>query len=301
MNYKHKLLRSWAIVQSVSQERYTLKQLARCNLPAGDKMLELYQFELSHYSEKVRLLLDYKGLAYRKIEVTPGVGQLELFQMSGKRQVPVLKDGNTVIADSTAIAMYLDRQYPDRPLIPTDPKKRGLVLLMEEWADESIGMKSRKALFGGLTKDQNFRTAVLPASTPDIVKNLIAAVPSELLNLVGFGVGASPDAVLDATDALRQDLEALTLILQDSPYLVGDTPTLADFAVAGLSMLIKFPDGPYLDLPIALRGKGVPGLADNPLYESFFIWRDRLYAQYRKPLTTTTTTTSTTPTSIEID
>jgi glutathione S-transferase len=41
-------------------------------------MLELYQFELSHYSEKVRLLLDYKGLAYRKIEITPGIGQVDL-------------------------------------------------------------------------------------------------------------------------------------------------------------------------------------------------------------------------------
>ena len=39
-------------------------------------MLELYQFELSQYSEKVRLILDYKGLEYRKIEVTPGVGQI---------------------------------------------------------------------------------------------------------------------------------------------------------------------------------------------------------------------------------
>jgi glutathione S-transferase len=100
---------------------------------------ELYQFELSQYSEKVRLILDYKGLAYRKIEVTPGIGQVELFQMSGQRKVPVLKDGSRIIADSTEIAKYLDRQYPDRPLIPTDPKQRGLCLLIEEWADESIG------------------------------------------------------------------------------------------------------------------------------------------------------------------
>ena len=60
-------------------------------------MLELYQFEFSQFSEKVRLILDYKGLAYRKIEVVPGMGQLELMRMSGQRQVPVLKDGNTII------------------------------------------------------------------------------------------------------------------------------------------------------------------------------------------------------------
>ncbi len=260
-------------------------------------MLELYQFELSQYSEKVRLILDYKGLAYQKIEVTPGVGQLELFRLSGQRRVPVLKDGNTVIADSTAIAMYLDKQYPEKPLIPVDSKSRGLCLLIEEWADESIGIKSRKVLFGGLSKDLNLRASILPSGTPDIVKNLVSAVPPEVLDVVGFGVGYTPDAVKEAQEALKQDLEALSLMLLDSPYLVADYPTLADFAVAGLSMLLKFPEGNYLNIPETLKGKGVPGFADNAAYRTFFNWRDRLYNQYRKPLTTTNTA----PTSIQID
>ena len=80
-------------------------------------MLELYQFELSHYCEKIRFILDYKGLEYRKVEVTPGIGQLDLFKMSGQRQVPVLKDGNEVIADSTAIAQYLDNK--NIPIAPS--------------------------------------------------------------------------------------------------------------------------------------------------------------------------------------
>lgn len=263
-------------------------------------MLELYQFELSQYAEKARLILDYKGLPYRKIEVTPGIGQVELFQLTGQRKVPVLKDGNTYIADSTEIAKYLDRQYPDRPLIPTDPKQRGLCLLIEEWADESIGIKSRKALFGALSQDQSFRNSLLPTATPDIVRNLIELVPPDVLKVLGFGVGYSPDVVKAATADLKQDLEALCLLLSDSPYLVGDQPTLADLAVAGLSMLIKFPDGPYLDLPATLKGKGVPGLADSVVYQPFFSWRDRLYAQYRKPLAGSSTTSSS-PTSIEID
>ena len=55
-------------------------------------MIELYQFEFSQYSEKTRLILDYKGLEYRKIEVTPGVGQIELLQKYGYSKVPILKD-----------------------------------------------------------------------------------------------------------------------------------------------------------------------------------------------------------------
>jgi glutathione S-transferase len=263
-------------------------------------MLELYQWELSQYSEKVRLILDYKGLIYRKIEVTPGIGQVDLFRLTGQRQVPVLKDGSKYITDSTEIAKYLDLEYPERPLIPKDPKQRGLCLLMEEWADESIGNKGRTALFSAISQDQNFRKSLLPTSTPDIFKSLVGGVPRDVLTILGLGVGYSPDVIKSAIADLKQDLEALTLLLADSPYLTGDEPTLADLAVAGLSILLKFPEGAYLDLPASIRGKGVPGLADNPNYEPFFAWRDRLYAQFRKPLIDVSPT-GTAPTSIQID
>jgi glutathione S-transferase len=245
-------------------------------------MLELYQFEASHYCEKIRLILDYKQLPYLPIEVTPGVGQLELFQLSGQRQVPVLKDGDTIVADSSAIATYLERQYPERSILPTEPRQRGLCLLMEAWADESIGLNARKAMIGAFSQHPNFRTSVLPSSTPELLRNLISAVPGDVLSLLGSGVGFGSDAVKAATDTLKQNLEALCLILQTSPYLVGDQPTLADFAVAGLSMYIKFPAGRYVDLPAGICDKGVPGLADDPAYSAFFEWRDRLYADYRK-------------------
>ncbi|MEM6426002.1 MAG: glutathione S-transferase family protein [Cyanobacteria bacterium P01_D01_bin.128] len=270
-------------------------------------MIELYQFEASHYCEKVRLILDYKKLTYKKIEVTPGVGQFELFQKSGQRQVPVLQDRSEIIPDSTAIAQYLDQKYPDSPVLPADPKQRGLCLMMEAWADESIGLNARKAMIGAFNQHPNFRTALLPAATPDLVKNLVGAVPGDVLNLLGIGVGFGGEAVKEATDILRQNLEALCLILQDSPYLVADHPTLADFAVAGLSMYIKFPAQEYIDLPEGICDKGVPGLADDPAFESFFAWRDRLYADYREvriptpPTGTATGSSRRGPQSISID
>lgn len=266
-------------------------------------MLDLYQFEMSHYSEKVRLILDYKGLDYRKVEVTPGVGQIEIFQLSGQRQVPVLKDDVEVIPDSTAIAFYLDKKYPERPLVPTDAKQRGLCLLMEEWADESIGLNGRKAMLGAFGNDPAFRMAVLPKAAPDFLKTLVGSVPHEAFDMLGMGVGLGPDVIKAARTALKQDLESLCLLLGESPYLLGDQPTLADLAVAGMTMYIKFPSGNYLDIPDGLKGRGVPGLADNPAYEPFFEWRDRLYADIRKvsavPLASGSTGSA--PTPIEID
>ncbi|MGL5836339.1 MAG: glutathione S-transferase family protein [Waterburya sp.] len=264
-------------------------------------MLELYQFELSHYSEKVRLILDYKQLEYRKIEVIPGVGQIELMQKSGSRQVPVLKDGSTYITDSTEIALYLERKYPEHPILPTDALTKGQCLLMEEWADVSIGAKGRKAFIGALNQNQNFRTSLLPANTPDLVKTAVGAIPGAVLDVLGTGVGFGGDAVKEAKKGLTQDLEALCLILQNQPYLTGDKPTLADLAVAGLSIYLKFPTGSYLDIPDPLKGKGIPGLGDNLAFEPFFAWRDRLYTDFRKGSSAPSTTANSSPTSINID
>jgi glutathione S-transferase len=263
-------------------------------------MIELYQFEMSHYAEKVRLILDYKGLPYRKIEVTPGIGQIELFQMSGQRKVPVIKDGSEVIADSTAIAEYLDRTYPGKPIIPSDPKQRGLCLMLEQWADESIGLNARKGLIGSISQNQSFRTAVLPSSVPDVLKNLVGAIPGDFLGILGTGVGMGPDSVKEATDALKRSLTALSFLLMEQPYLVGDAPTLADFAVAGLSMYIKFPTGAYLDIPVSLKGKGVTGIADVSIFDPFFNWRDKLYADFRAS-GSYTPPSGAAPTSINID
>lgn len=262
-------------------------------------MLELYQFELSQYSEKVRLILDYKGLEYRKIEVTPGVGQVELLQKSGSRQVPVLKDGSTYIADSTEIAFYLERKYPEMPILPEDPLARGQSLLIEEWADESIGFKGRKAFVGALNQNQSLRASVLPQETPDVLKTLVGAIPGQLLEVLGTGVGFGHEAVKQANGAIKQDLEALCLILEKQPYLTGNTPTLADLSVAGLSMILKIPEGSYLDIPSSLKGKGIPGIADHSSFEPFFAWRDRLYAQYRKGSSTLINNSG--PTSISIE
>lgn len=264
-------------------------------------MLELYQFELSHYSEKVRLILDYKGLAYRKIEVTPGIGQLDLYRLSGQRQVPVLKDGAEVIADSTAIAHYLEHTYPDRPILPNDPREKGLCLLMEEWADESIGLNGRKVMLDAFSQHPAFRSAALPASAPSLLKTLIEAVPNEALDVLGMGIGFGPEVAKTARKAMQQNLEALCLLLADNPYLIGDRPTLADFAVAGLSMYVKFPESVCLEIPETLKGKGVPGLADDPAYTTFWAWRDRLYADYRKPPISGGSGSSTAPTSINIE
>jgi glutathione S-transferase len=264
-------------------------------------MIKLYQFEACPYCEKVRFLLDYKQLPYEKVEVTPGLGQLDLWQKSGQTQVPVLEDKGELIPDSTAIALYLDRTYSERPLLPTDSHQRGLCLALEDWADTVLGSNSRTAAIAAWFQHSNVRTAVLPETTPDWAKAIVGAFPGELISLLGTGLGAvRPGPVKTAHLALQQALESLCLMLNQQAYLLGDQPTLADFAVAGLTMALKFPGYQYVDLPEGLCDRGLPGLADDETYRPFFDWRDRLYADYRQ-LREQSQGEASTPMSIDIE
>ena len=90
-----------------------------CRLFLVATMLELHQFRHSAFCLKVRMVLQAKGLSYRTVDVSPGIGQLAVFRLSGQRQVPVLVDGDTVLADSSAIARHLEQREPEPNLLPS--------------------------------------------------------------------------------------------------------------------------------------------------------------------------------------
>ena len=108
-------------------------------------MMELHQFRHSAFCLKVRMVLQAKGLTYQVVEVTPGLGQLNVFRLSGQRQVPVLVDGDVVLADSSTIARHLEAMQPEPPLIPVDPQQAAQVYLIEDWADTTLARAGRSA------------------------------------------------------------------------------------------------------------------------------------------------------------
>ena len=236
-------------------------------------MLELHQFRHSAFCEKVRLVLAAKGLEYSVVEVVPGVGQLELYRLSGQRQVPVLVDGPEVIADSTAIALHLEAREPQPALLPSDPVPRAQVRLLEDWADTTLAAGARLALVQAAAADPVLRTALLPEATPDGLRSLVGALPGGLL----AGLGQVVDQ--GSLQELRSNLEQLTVLVQAQPYLVGSALSLADLAVAGQLSLLKFP----ASAGAPLAGRGVPGLADDPQLAPLFAWRDRIGAEVGRP------------------
>ena len=232
--------------------------------------MELHQFRHSAFCEKVRLILAFKGLTATLVEVSPGLGQLELFRISGQRQVPVLVDGGEVIADSTAIALHLEERHPLPPLLPADPVVRARILLLEDWADTTLATGARLALLQAAASDPVLRSSLLPEATPSPLRSLVGALPGGVMAPVTEAL----QEVLTPCQVrqMRRNLEHLAQIVSVQPYLEGTQLSLADLAVVAQLSLLKFPAG--CGAPLADRG--VEGIANSPVLEPLFAWRDRI-------------------------
>ena len=94
---------------------------------------------VSPYVRKVLACLNLKGVAYRIDPITPFFGNEEYERLSPLRRIPVLIDGDFSVSDSSVICAYLDEAYPDRPLLPANPKDRARARWFEEYADTRLG------------------------------------------------------------------------------------------------------------------------------------------------------------------
>jgi len=81
----------------------------------------LYTFPTSVFSRRARLALAHKGLEHELRDARSEEKYMaEARKASPQSTMPVLIDEGRAIGDSTAMAVYLDLAYPDRPrLFPT--------------------------------------------------------------------------------------------------------------------------------------------------------------------------------------
>ncbi len=95
-------------------------------------MIRLYRAHFSTNVERVALALAHKGLKTESVVISYD-DRSEVERVSGQGLVPVIEDGGTVVADSTAILEYLEATYPERPLYPAEPARRAETRLFIDW------------------------------------------------------------------------------------------------------------------------------------------------------------------------
>ncbi|MEP7129820.1 MAG: glutathione S-transferase family protein [Sphingomicrobium sp.] len=160
---------------------------------------------VSPYVRKVLACLNLKGLDYEVDPITPFFGNDEFERLSPLRRIPVLIDGDFSVSDSSAICFYLDEAYPERPLLPADPKDRARARWLEEFADTRLGDVFIWGFF-----------------YPKVVHELVWGEPGDQERVARTLETEIPAAV----DYLETQLPA-------SGFLFGDIG-LADFAIASM-------------------------------------------------------------------
>lgn len=93
----------------------------------------------SVFVRKVRILLQEKGIAFVSNPVNPMLELDESFKaISPLGKIPVFQDEEYIIADSSAICAYIDKQYPTPSFYPIEAKALGQALWFEEYADTAL-------------------------------------------------------------------------------------------------------------------------------------------------------------------
>jgi glutathione S-transferase len=88
--------------------------------------LKLYEFAPTR-SIRARWTLQELGLDFEAIEVKLGAGanrRPDYLELNPAGKVPTLVDGDFVVTESAAIALYLAEKDPQRRFLPADPRQR---------------------------------------------------------------------------------------------------------------------------------------------------------------------------------
>jgi glutathione S-transferase len=116
----------------------------------------LYVIPGSHPSMAVRLMLEHKGIEYKRRDLMPVIskGVVRAAGFPGNT-VPALKLDGHKIQGSTRIARELDRLRPEPPLLPGDPDRRAAVEAAESWGDTTLQGMTRRVLWNGIQRDRS--------------------------------------------------------------------------------------------------------------------------------------------------
>jgi glutathione S-transferase len=182
--------------------------------------LILHQYEASPFSEKVRLVMGMKSLAWRAVTVPMMMPKPDVVALTGGyRRTPFLQIGADVFCDSALICRVLDRHAPAPALYPAAASP--LQHVIESWADSSLFWCAIPLAMqvGGLAQR-------MAGESPEFMKAFAA-------DRAALTVGRARPGPADNAAHLATQLRWLESLLADGrPFLLGPVPCIADVAAA---------------------------------------------------------------------
>jgi glutathione S-transferase len=250
-------------------------------MPPLDETPVLWHLEISHYNEKARWALDYKGVAHVRRAVTPALQELTARRLRAGRTVPILELNGHAIGDSTQIIEEIERRWPEPPLYPVDREERSRALELEDYFDEQCGPDLRRVLFNdNLVEPEKFLAMLYGADHPRI--GLLKTFSPLFCRVVKRRFRIRPETVEESRERVRAAFDKVEADVGPSGYLVGESFTVADLTAASmLALIVVPPEFPYIKLHPDERTAQSRRFRDSLKDRPGFKWVEDMYARHR--------------------
>jgi glutathione S-transferase len=195
-------------------------------------MLVLYHASHSTCSQKVRMVLNEKSVAFEEVRIDLGKKEQlnpDYLALNPNGVVPTLVDDGIPIIESSVICEYLDEKYPQNPLVPGDlvqrARMRAWMHYIEEVAVAAIRVPSFNRAFLYRFKGQDQEQFEKHEIGPRPVRK-------ELFQRMGSPKGFSRKDVDKSLGELAETCRRMDeAMARKGPWLMGEQFTLADILV----------------------------------------------------------------------
>lgn len=180
--------------------------------------LILHHYPTSPFAEKIRLILGHKKISWKSVVIPTIMPKPDVVALTGGyRKTPVLQIGADIYCDTALIADVLEHLEPEPTLYPSHHK--GVARTLAHWADNTL-----------------FWTAMAYNLQPKGFAHMFAGIAPESAKAFAEDRKAMSTGMMrlrpaDAAGAYRSYLRRLSDMLDDQPFLLGNAPCIADFAM----------------------------------------------------------------------
>ena len=196
-------------------------------------MLTLYHYDRSTACQRVRLLIEEKGLPWKSVVVDTARGDSDQLpenyhEMNPKGLVPVVVSNGQGVAESNVILEYLEDAFPEPAFRPTSAEDKALMRLWMRRIDDGVHVASRTIgvcivnrfiyLEQGKEKIEKYH-----AEMRDLVRR-----DNDQVNI---SMGLESPLLPGALATFRTLFEEMNERLAGHEWLAGDAYSLADIAL----------------------------------------------------------------------
>ena len=203
-------------------------------------MITLHQYHLSPFNEKIQRMLNHKGIPFEERYWTLGERKkVRALNPTGK--LPALQNGERLVCDSTDVAHYIEQHFPQKPLIPSDPRLCAQVHVLEDWADESLYFYEMHLRFTTPGNRERNIPRMVEHEGAFLRWLLAKVVPGGIVRITGSqGIGRK--SIEQLLVDVERHITAVDGLLDGADWLVGNQLSLADLAVYAMFQALRDAD-----------------------------------------------------------